>query len=90
MILQNGESATLTWEYHDDKHQGFIIYRRSVTPSSPWNELVRVDKWTRYYSDQDDGRLYCYYIKAYAGTLTSARSNIACITVDPPIQLQAD
>jgi hypothetical protein len=80
-------AATLTWNYNDVTHEGFIIFRRQAGTGFIWQEIQRVDKSTLRYVDQHDDRLYCYYIKAYAGTRISARSNIACMKVSTPEDL---
>jgi hypothetical protein len=80
-------SATLTWTYNDNLHEGFIIFRRQAGTGYIWQEIQRVDKNTLKYVDQHNDVLYCYYVKAYAGTRISARSNIACMTVINPTDL---
>lgn len=79
--------ATLTWSYSDTTHEGFIIFRRQAGTGFIWQEINRVEKSVLRYVDQHDDRLYCYYVKAYAGQRISARSNIACMTVTSPTDL---
>jgi len=81
-----GHAVTIEWDYDYENpvHEGFDIFRRKGGTGFLWEKIQRVDRHVRRYTDQDDGTLYCYYVRAYAGTRVSLRSNIACMEVHTP------
>lgn len=72
----------LAWSESESEFiSGYIIYRNSG--DGPYNELARLDKSVRRYSDSriEFGVTYSYYVVAYAGIEQSSRSPVISVTI---------
>lgn len=80
-------ATTLQWDYTDTRHEGFVMYRAEVN-NTLYTEIGRTDKDVRVFTDEDESKIYCYFVKAYAGNVFSVKSNTKCVVPSSPFRLR--